>query len=71
MWEKVNQLCCNQELTQQIGLFTSLPVPVWTISGPDDWSRSRFNFVPGTGPGPDPSPVAWLLDTHITYAQKY
>ena len=40
-----------------------VPVPEPVISGPDDWSRSRFRlkFDPGTGPGPNPCPVAWLL----------
>ena len=43
-----------------LGLF-SVEVPV--ISGPDDWSRSRshLNFGPGTSPGPDSGPMAWLL----------
>ena len=40
------------------------PVLVPVISGPDNWSRSksRLNFGPGTGHGPDPGPVAWLLN---------
>ena len=38
-----------------------VPVPVLVITGPDDWSRSSFNFGPGTGPSANPGPVAWLL----------
>ena len=38
-----------------------VPVLVLVISGPEYWSRSRFNFGPGTGPSPDTGHVACLL----------
>ena len=38
-----------------------VPVPVPAIYGPNDWSRSRLNFGPGIGLGPDPGHVACLL----------
>ena len=41
-----------------------VPVPVLVIYGLDVWSQSwsRLYFGPGTSPGHDPGPVAWLLN---------
>ena len=37
------------------------PEPGPVISGPNEWSRSRFNFGAVTGLGPNPGTVACLL----------